>query len=252
MRSATCSLLAASLLCLPAVRAHAAPSAAAACEAIRYTEAGKHYTCQQKGIASEYKKPSLTGQGPSSKCRTKYAAVWAKLQGKMALAGTVCDGPRFVNNGNGTFTDNLTGLQWEQKTSLDGSANLINPHDADNTYSLCEDVLAPVYGCDNGGVADGTVYTDFLGQLNAGGFAGSSDWRLPTFAESESLTAGPYPCALSPCIDPIAGPTVADYYWASLIVSEPEVAYVIGFSDGFTAGDVKGHPNRVRAVRGGY
>jgi hypothetical protein len=44
--------------------------------------------------------------------------------------------PRFVDNGDGTVTDNQTGLQWEKKTTAVGSvANLADPHDVDNAYT---------------------------------------------------------------------------------------------------------------------
>jgi hypothetical protein len=47
------------------------------------------------------------------------------------------------------------GLQWEQKDNLDGTANLEDPHDADNGYPWSS----------NSGPPDGTAFTDFLGRL---------------------------------------------------------------------------------------
>jgi hypothetical protein len=65
----------------------------------------------------------------ASKCRVKYA-TWENLQ-KVALgSGSSCDAPRFVYNGDGTATDNLTGLQWEQQTD-DSTVR-----DKDNTLYL--------------------------------------------------------------------------------------------------------------------
>jgi hypothetical protein len=198
--------------------------------------------CQQKAVEKELKNPSPTGQEPYSKCRTKYALVWAKLQAKAAGSGAICEGPRFVGNGDGTFTDNLTALQWEIKTALDSVPNGSDRHDADNTYQWSA----------NSPKADGTVFTDFLASLNGACFAGHCDWRLPTLGELESLLAEPYPCTTSPCIDPIAGPTAADYYWSSTIVYSSPSAWAIGFGGGETAGDPKTSLNVVRAVRGGY
>jgi hypothetical protein len=48
---------------------------------------------------------------------------------RYALYGCPGPGPRLVDNGDGTVTDNETGLMWEQKTD-DGGI-----HDATNRYS---------------------------------------------------------------------------------------------------------------------
>ena len=61
-----------------------------------------------------------------SKCGQKYAAVWPKLQ---TLTGTPCGAARFVDNEDGTVTDNLTGLVWETKDDDNGI------HDKDNYYT---------------------------------------------------------------------------------------------------------------------
>ena len=98
--------------------------------------------------------------------------------------------------------DNVTGLIWEVKTHLDGVENYGDPHDADNTYTLCPD-----YGEHH---AD-----DFIAALNAQHFGGFSDWRLPTVKELSALVdAGvPYP---GPAIDAEFFPnTVPSTYWSS-------------------------------------
>jgi hypothetical protein len=121
---------------------------------------------------------------------------------------------RFVDNGDGTVTDNATGLQWEKKNGVGGGEDSFNPHDVDNLYSWSLGSNLP----------DGDVFTSFLGRLNdcvkvdyevgvTGGFAGHCDWRLPTQGELETLSIAPYPCQ-DPCIDPIFGPTVGACYWS--------------------------------------
>jgi hypothetical protein len=163
----------------------------------------------------------------------------------------------FTDNCDGTVTDSATGLQWEKKTTAVGSGqNFADPHDVDNTYSWSATV--------GGTAADGTAYTDFLVKLNTPPcFAGHCDWRLPLeegqnppgtgAKELESILLAPYPCATSPCIDPIFGPTVADNYWSATTYSAFTVsAWFVYFNDGFVNNFVKkGFDYYVRAVRSG-
>ena len=72
----------------------------------------------------------------------------------------------FTDNGDGTITDNMTGLMWEKKSD-DGTI-----HDKDNTYTW--GLTSSPY------TMNGTMVTTFLAALNGGGgFAGHTDWRIP-------------------------------------------------------------------------
>jgi len=191
---------------------------------------------------------------------------------------TATPGPRFVDNGDGTVTDNETGLQWEKKVgnTCDAGANAgasctvasecpggacscPGPHCVDNSYT---------WTATPGGTApDGTAFTSFLAMLNGGvtgvgncvstngatqtgGFAGHCDWRLPTIAELSTILA---PCGMGPCIDSAFGPTAAAFYWSS--TSHPAAltnAWDLSFSNGAFFVDPKTFVVvRVRAVRGG-
>src|SRR5919197_1060292 len=69
----------------------------------------------------------------------------------------------YTDNGDGTITDNDTGLVWE-KLSMDGSV-----HDVSNTYTW-----------DN-------AFSVHVAMLNSTNFAGHTDWRLPNVKELESI-----------------------------------------------------------------
>jgi hypothetical protein len=211
------------------------------CQKRRYNAGAKYTQCELKAISNAFDDFSSTYLGALSKCRTKYAATWAKIEARARGTGSTCDQSRFTVGG-GMVTDNLTGLQWEQKTA-DGTV-----HDKDNVYDLQSfNDLDPSQ-------ANGTAFTSFLATLNGGGcFADRCDWRLPTRTELETILLGPYPCATSPCIDQgIFGPTAASVYWSSTPeASTPDAEWGVSFDDGFVNDFFKDTPYYVRAVRGG-
>lgn len=164
------------------------------------------------------------------KCQTTLDAKLATLDHQAQLAGFEC---RWIENADGTWIDLTTGLQWEIKTD-DTSA-----HDKDNTYSWTTNPGALLW------VPDGTVFTGFLGALDAGGspdggtttgcFAGACDWRLPTVGELVSISDGDWPnlCPHTPPCTSIPGPTtLSAVYWSSSLVSVLGDAYHVHFSDG--------------------
>jgi hypothetical protein len=71
----------------------------------------------------------------------------------------------YTDNGDGTVTDNVTGLVWE-KLSDDGSI-----HDRDDLYTW----------------AQATSGSSKVASLNTASFAGHGDWRLPTIKELQTL-----------------------------------------------------------------
>ena len=144
--------------------------------------------------------------------------------------------PRFVDNGDGTVTDNQTGLQWEKKVAGTGCLHCVN--DIKLWAAAMGDWISEV----NGYSSDGTAQT---------GLGGHSDWRLPTNAELQTILLAPYPCGTSPCIDPVFAPTAASDYWSSTTDLNPDDAWEVFFANGYL--DVEGKYNifHVRAVRGG-
>lgn len=112
--------------------------------------------------------------------------------------------PRFFNNGDGTITDNLTGLIWLQKA------------DGDNEKKQWSDAL------------------DYIESLNNNSEAGYNDWRLPNINELATLfNSGKYNQAdwlISKGFESVEN----DEYWSSTVnASDPECsAWFLDFEDG--------------------
>ena len=153
----------------------------------------------------------------------------------ISCAGTGQDGEYNINplsytdNGNGTVTDNNTGLMWQQED--DG--NIYNWYVASGTYDATYNPTSQ----------------DVCGALNLGGH---SDWRLP--AKKELMTIVdygiPYP---GPTIDTTYFPnTKSVYYWTStsFVGGLPTFAFSASFGDSIVSYVNKPWSGYVRCVRG--
>lgn len=215
----------------------AGPASAASCLVSRARVVQKFEACVTKWRLACFDEKAACTYENLSKCGVSLASKWAKLA---KLDVEPCAGDRWVDNGNGSVTDKLTQLVWEQKTD-DGSV-----HDIDNLYT--ESTGTPFLG-------NGTVYSDFLRQLNAGsGFAGSNAWRLPSLAELASLLERPHPCTESPCLPP----ALATYLGAGAFMSTTLTAaladnglWTLYPSDASVAGNFQTSSIGALAVHGG-
>ncbi|RJQ17529.1 MAG: DUF1566 domain-containing protein, partial [Nitrospiraceae bacterium] len=165
---------------------------------------------------------------------------------EIPCAGTGQDGAyninpmSFTDNGNGTVTDNNTGLMW-QKCSIgqnndetcSGTAVYYNWYWASGTYHSS-------YNPDS---------QDVCGDLDRGGY---SDWRLP--AKKELITivdyAVPHP---GPAIKTAYFPnTKSSGYWSSTTYAYyPYPAWSVYFGFGSVDSNDKYYDFYVRCVRGG-
>ncbi|HEX6903071.1 MAG TPA: DUF1566 domain-containing protein [Thermoanaerobaculia bacterium] len=152
----------------------------------------------------------------------------------------------YTDNGDGTVTDNNTGLMWEKKGDNGGL------HDKDNAYPW------------TGNGAQETIW-DWLDDVNGEGgtgFAGYNDWRIPNFKELQTLAHyGKVTPATSEVFNSncVAGATVltgsctagATYTSSTTWARSTSMAWGLRIQDGFSSLSDKTSALRVRAVRGG-
>jgi hypothetical protein len=89
----------------------------------------------------------------------------------------------------------------------------------------------------------------WIAAVNAEGFAGFSDWRVPTpdellaVVDTSVATCG----SGGPCIDPIFGPTRPFFYWSA--TESGSSRWAVDFLNGFSLADDLLFPYSLRAVR---
>jgi len=182
---------------------------------------------------------------PGQRMKTGQVTCYNAAGTVIACAGTGQDGElqkglsvSYTDNGDGTVTDNRTGLMWE-KLSDDGSI-----HDKDTTYTWTN------------------AFATKVATLNSGSFAGYTDWRLPNVNELQSLanygavgpavnTAFNTGCVAA-CTVTTCSCTQSSLYWSSTTYQfTPSGAWGVNFFVGFVNADAKTFSYYVRAVRAG-
>lgn len=230
----------------------------------------------QQGLQGSPGLAGATGaQGPAGAAGVGLPATCAS--GDVAVfdnSSWICKSaqPRYVDNGDGTVTDNQTGLMWQTESSyyLNQSFTWTQSSPfADG--SLFSYFLAAL----NGGEwnsPDSTLYSisgvgagpvgQEVGSVNGSNnptpcFANHCDWRVPTRAELRTLVEFSEVCPALPgypCINPVFGPTQPSIYWSAtsdsaFFVSGNDKAYCVDFSNGTDCEDFKGASHYARAVR---
>src|SRR3989338_8403686 len=118
--------------------------------------------------------------------------------------GVAWPSPRFTDNGNGTVTDNLTGLMWSKNANLP------------NGYMTWQNAL------------------NYIASLNSGsGLADYHDWRLPNKKELQSLIDYSNHEPALPTGNPFTN-VQSDYYWSSSTYADSTYyAWFVDMYDGY-------------------
>ena len=176
--------------------------------------------------------------GPAPVEKTGQTTCYDALYNTIDCTGTGQDGeyqkgvewpvPRFTDNGNGTITDNLTGLMWAK-----------NAQQISGTKTCSEAITA----CNNLNYA---YYTDWrlpnLRELNSLIHYGFSNPTLPNTAGTGKWTEG----------DPFSN-VPSDYYWSSTTsISYDSHAWIVNIVHGYMIIDDKPSEHYVWPVRGGH
>jgi Protein of unknown function (DUF1566) len=172
----------------------------------------------------------------------------------------------YTDNGDGTFTDNNTGLMWEIKLAVDdvggncadGTQENRSAHCVDNGYSW-----SITGGTPN---ANGTLFTVFLDDLNhtydgagvtpctddsecgAGvcGLVGYHDWRIPNVKELQGILD----YSIHDPASSVPGSTFNANTWSATTNAQAtDNAWYILFGSGNVNSGNKTIPNNARAVR---
>ncbi|MDI6852712.1 MAG: DUF1566 domain-containing protein [Deltaproteobacteria bacterium] len=145
--------------------------------------------------------------------------------GDWHMGAVYAGGQRFTDNGDGTVTDNLTGLIWMRDAEALG---MMNWYDALDAAAHLQDGR---YGLMDGSKA--------------------GDWRLPNVRELQSLIDFGAEHPAMPADHPFVG--VMSRYWSSTsYASSPDLhAWPVRFDDGFMAYDHKSQDYYVWCVRRG-
>ena len=171
-----------------------------------------------------------TGQTKCYQAVSPYAEISCPSPGDpLAQDGSYNINPMsYTDNGNGTVTDNNTGLMWQKQDDGD----TYNWYEASGTYHETSNPTS----------------INVCGELRTGGY---TDWRLPSKKELVTIVnyAIPYP---APMIDPVFSNTKLPPYWSSTPGSNnTSIAWFVSFAlEGVITG-LKSAGHFVRCVRGG-
>ncbi len=186
-----------------------------------------------------------SSDGPSQLWRTGQTASYGDGDDGELEAGTAWPSPRFTDHGNGTVTDNLTGLMWTKDARGPGPASCMT----DTVFRQ----LSWFENSDNPGLPNVQAYIQCL---NAIPYLNHDDWRLPNRHEMRSLIDFSRSSPALPTGHPFSN-VQSSYYWtASDYFDDNQMfsdwAWYLHFGSGQCGGDNKLNSRDVWPVRGGF
>ncbi|MBE0598467.1 MAG: DUF1566 domain-containing protein [Desulfuromonadales bacterium] len=213
------------------------------CETLASTHPGQDARFGRDGQA---RARALTKTGGGS---TGFDFTKICLSGEAAGQGKCPPNPALGNEPNnwGCTRDNVTGLLWEIKTTggLRSQENTYSWHNPEKERNGGD------AGVQNGGSCEGSGCDTraYVQAVNASGFCGASDWRLPTRKELLSIVDN---SRVSPAIDTGFFPnTPAANFWSSTpYVDQENSAWTVFFQYGEVYPAGKGQGHHLRLVRG--
>ena len=152
---------------------------------------------------------------PPAGCEDPSWAEWSMPNGPAEVAAGGANPQSYTDDGDGTVTDKITGLMWQQAAPA-------------TMYSW----------------ADALTYCPTLT------LGGHGDWRLPTVIELSSLVDRS--TSTGPTINTTAFPNApTTYFWTSSpSAGSPTSAWAVSFGSGFVSGNAgSSGPFSVRCVR---
>jgi quinol monooxygenase YgiN len=175
------------------------------------------------------------GGGKTHVPKTGQMKCWDTSGRHIHCAGTGQDGevragapwpdPRFTDNGDGTVTDNLTGLVWLEDADRFGEVTW---------HQALEHARKLASG--SHGLSDGSR---------------RGDWRLPNIRELFSLIDYGASDPIIPQENPFANVRSSIYWTSTSLAAAPTLAWMMTLGIGPTVFDLKLNPNRMWPVRKG-
>lgn len=124
--------------------------------------------------------------------------------------------PRFIDHGNGTVTDNLTGLMWTKNANVPGGYM---------DYMTWQQAL------------------DYVANLNSnGGLGGYIDWRLPNKKELRSLIDYAQWAPALPLGHPFTNVQSHGYWSSTTVAAAPENAWIVYVESGYASYSINKSP----------